>query len=248
MKKRLKIVFFILVVIIIIASIEVIIIVKNNFGINFNKEQKWNNEFSNTDKNEVNYNENVTVNDLKEEMELVADSNLYEVTKEYDGRKILNIKADILYKVAFAGIIKQSKPNFEEVDKIFNENYPSKKGIWISGESRKKFLELIKGETASEYEIDKEGYLKIKNSKNQNENDKKLESIMNSDIRLIIDINSIDYEVDIVTGEIVEYPFEQLGDIIDIISNDNEKIIAISKNKNKIFSDKEILENLLSNI
>lgn len=244
MKKKTKIVFFLIIAIIIIMAIIGIIIIKSNLS----QEQEWNNEYSKVDKNEINYKEDTNVNELKEVMGLTADSNLYEITKEYDGRKTLNIKTDILYKVAFAGIIKQSKPTLEEIEVIYSENYPVKDGVWISQQSRDAFLELIKENTNSEYEINDEGYLIIKDNNNQNENDKKLEELINSNKKTIVDINDYDYDVDVVTGEIVEYPFEQLGEIIDIILNNNDKIIVITKNQEQKFNNKEIFEDFLSNI
>lgn len=244
MKKKTKIVFVLIIAIIIIMAIIGIIIVKRNL----NQKQEWNNEYSKVNKNEINYKEDANVNELKEVMGLTADSDLYEITEEYDGRKTLNIKTDILYKVVFAGIIKQSKPTLEEIDVIYSENHPVKDGVWVSQQSRDAFLELIKENTNSEYEINDEGYLIIKDNNNQNENDKKLEELINSNKKIIVDINDYDYDVDVVTGEIVEYPFEQLGEISDVISNNNDRIIVILKNKEQKFTEKEILEEFLNNI
>lgn len=247
MKKRAKIVLLVIAIMLVAAITGIIIILRNNSN-DLNKEQEWNNKFSEVHKNEISYKENTTVNELKEEIGITADNSLYEIAEEYDGRKILNIKADISYKVAFAGIIKQSKPELNEIDKVFGENYPEKNGIWISNQSRENFLKLIKENTSSEYEVDEDGYLIIKDDSIQNENDKKLKTIINSNKKIIVDINNFDYEVDVVTGEVVEYPFEKLGDIIDIIPNDNEKIIVTTKNEESNFSSREIIENFLSNI
>lgn len=243
MKKKTKIIILILTIGIIIATTVAIIMLSN-------EKNNWNNEFSQINKNEIDYNENANVEELKEEMKLEASSDLYEVTEEYDGRKTLNIKADILYKVAFVGIVKNNKPTFEEIDTIFNEKYPEKNGIWISEQSRDRFLNLIKENTNSVYVINNDGYLKIQ-EKNENINDidKKLENVINSNNTIIVDINSFDYDVDTVTGEIVEYPFEQLGDLMDVIKNrDNDKIMVITTNKNKKYSAEEILNIFINNI
>ena len=225
-----------------------IVILKNNSEDKSNKEE-WKNDFSEVDKNEINYKNNTTINELKEEMKIEADSNLYEITQEYDGRKTLSIKTNILYKVAFAGIIKQEKPTLEEIDKIFDENYPQKDGIWVSKQSRDVFIKMINEESSVKYNINDEGYLVIQvDSGSNNEIDNKIKSIFNSNKKIIVDINSYDYEVDVVTGEIVKYPFEQLGDSIDIVSNNSDKIIVITKNQNNKYTNKEILQDFLNNI
>lgn len=247
MNKKMKIILLIIAIIIFIAIVGIIIL-KNNSEDKSNKEE-WKNDFSEVDKNEINYKNNTTINELKEEMKMEADSSLYEITQEYDGRKTLNIKKDILYKVAFAGIIKQDKPILEEIDKIFDDNYPKKDGIWVSEQSRDVFLKMINEESSVKYNINNEGYLIVQqDSENTSEYDNIIKRIINSNRKIIVDINSYDYEVDVVTGEIVEYPFEQLGDSIDIVPNSNDKIIVLAQNQNKKFTNKEILQNFLNNI
>ena len=247
MNKKIKIILLIIAIIIFIAIVGIIIL-KNNSEYKSNKEE-WKNDFSEVDKNEINYKNNTTINELKEEMKIEADSNLYEIAQEYDGRKTLNIKTDILYKVAFAGIIRQDKPTFEEINKIFDENYPKKDGIWVSEQSRDVFLKMINEESSVKYNINNEGYLIVQqDSENTSEYDNIIKRIINSNRKIIVDINSYDYEVDVVTGEIVKYPFEQLGDSIDIVPDSNDKIIVLAQNQNKKFTNKEILQNFLNNI
>lgn len=213
------------------------------------QNENWENPYTEIDKNEIQYKENASINELKNETGLTADSNLYEVNTEYDGRKVLSIKANVQYKVAFAGIIKGQAPKIDEVDLILQENYPTEKGVWIDKQSRSKFLELIKENTKSEYEISEKGYLTIKNKNEQNENDKGLEKFINSDKHLVITISNMYYEVDSVTGEVVEYPFEQLDayQTYSQVMSDNNIIFVITSNKNKKLTNKEILEDLLQN-
>lgn len=243
MNKRIKIVLLIIAIIIVIAIIGIILL--NEISKKNTNNVKWSNEFYKVDKNEINYKENTTVNELKEKMGMKADSNLYDITEEYDGRKTLSIKASVLYKVAFAGIIKKDKPTFEEIDSIFEEKYPRNNGVWVSEQSREQFLKLISENTNTIYTIDEYGYLKTQEN-NKNEIDKKIENLINSDKTIIVDINSIDYDVDTVTGEIVEYPFHQLGDYVDVISNDNDKIIALSSDKK--VNCNIILEEFINNL
>lgn len=243
MNKRMKCSLLLLTILIVISISGIIIMKLNIKKQNINVE--WNNEFYKVDKNETNYNDNATVEELKENMGMEAESNLYEITEEYDGRKTLNIKANILYKVAFAGIIKKDKPTFEEIDEIFEKNYPDKNGIWVSEQSRDIFLNLIKENSSTEFEINKDGYLVVSDEANSNYANK-IKEIINSNKKIIVDINSFDYEVDAVTGEIVEYPFQQLGDYLDIITNDNDKIIVLTANKN--INSEEIIKEFVNNI
>ena len=78
------------------------------------------------DKNQISFQENVTVNELKEEIGATGDAEIYETQTEYDGRKVLTVKAGLKYKVAFAGMMKKAKPNMEELDTLLNENFPIK--------------------------------------------------------------------------------------------------------------------------
>lgn len=245
MKKNMK--KFIIIVAIFIAIIATIIIIKNG---NLKKKEEWHNDFSEIDKTEINYQENTTVEELKEKMNIQADSSLYDITEEYDGRKTVKVKNNIQFKVAFAGIIKGEKPNLSEVDKIYNENYPTKNGIWVSINSRSKFLELLNENAKSKYYIDEEGYLSLQNANETNNYDDKIKEITNSNKKIIVDINEIDYEVDTLTGEIVEYPFEQLDErqTMDIIQDEGDKIIVLTTNKKQKITNKEIFDDFIQNL
>ena len=119
MKKSQKvlIIISILIILLIILGImfHVINLKKNN--------EKYNNEIINNmyielDKNDIQYQENVTIEELKEQTSINGNNEIYEIGQEYDGRKVLTVKADIKYKVAFAGIIKKATPKYEELDEI----------------------------------------------------------------------------------------------------------------------------------
>lgn len=243
-KKRLA-----LIIIILIITIAVVVIVLKSNKTTEEKlqEENWENPFTELNKNEIQYQENASVDELKKETGLTADSSLYEVNTEYDGRKVLNIKASIQYKVAFSGLIKQQKPELKEADDILQKNHPDKNGIWIEKNSRELILEIIKGNTKSEYEIDSQGYLKIKSKKEQNDNDKKIERWISSDKKIILAKSNIYYQVDEVTGEVTEYPFEQLDpyQTYDQIKSDNNIIIVITSNNKKYLNNNEILQDVL---
>ena len=226
---------------------------KNNLNENENNKNSYvesGKKHSRTNVNDINYKKEISINEIKEEQGLIADSKLYQIDTEYDGRKILNIKSDIQYKVAFAGIIKQQIPSIQEIDSILNENYPKQNGVWIEKKDRKKVLELLKGNTNSLYSINESGYLIIENNEQQNDYDKKIEKIINSNKKIILTINSIYFEVDNVTGEIIEYPFEKLDNYqsYDKITHGNDCIIIITTNSKNILTNKKILEELLQGI
>lgn len=246
-------------VILIIGSIMVLLVavlimvhvcIQNKENTQKKEEQEdWNNPYTQIDKNEVSYQENASIDEIKQQMGLTADSNLYEINTEYDGRKVLNIKADIRYKVAFAGMIKKEAPKIEEIDSIIQEKHPTENGLWIEEGSRERFLALLKGNTNAEYQINEKGYLEIKNNNQQNENDKNLERFIHADKKLLITIADQYYEVDHVTGEIVEYPFEKLDNYqtYDRIESDDNLLFVISSNSNGKLTNQTILEDLLQN-
>ena len=93
----------IIIVLIVILLVVAGIIISNIF--NKNEEEKNNNtntanlEVPNVeiDKNQVDYDEDATVNELKDFTGASGDSDLYEVATEYDGRKVLKIKDNKQY-------------------------------------------------------------------------------------------------------------------------------------------------------
>ncbi len=249
-KKKLIIAIVIIFIIIAICVIARCIIVNNKDKIK-NKEnsqtENWDNQYSEVDKNDINYN-TADVDKLKEQMGLTAPSDIYEISEEFDGRKTLNVKAEILYKTAFAGIVNQEKPEMENLDKVFETKYPTRSGIWISERAREKIVKILNENLQTKYSVDTDGYLNIADNSKQNEKDKKIEQIIKSNKKIILDICDFDYEIDNVSGEIVEYPFSQLGDTIDIVNNNEDKILVISESKIENVSNNDIIENLIDNI
>lgn len=199
------------------------------------------------DKNQIDYNPNSTVDELKEYTGASGDSELYEVSTEYDGRKVLKVKDNIIYDVALAGILKQGKPEFAEIDTL-KQQTPNKTGIWISENSRTNFLNLLQEQTKSEYLVNDEGYLEIKNKNSQNDIDKKLEDLIsNNEKQFVIDMSGTDYTIDTITGEIVEYHFEEIDDYqaFDYIANGNNNIIVVTTNTQKALTNNEILSSII---
>lgn len=250
-KRKLVITIAIIFIIISIFCIARYIIVNNKNEIQ-NKEnnqtENWDNQYSEVDKNDINYNNTDDVDKLKEQMGLTAPSDVYEISEEFDGRKTLNVKAEILYKTAFVGIVNQEKPEMENLDKVFETKYPTRSGIWISERAREKIVKILNENLQTKYSVDTDGYLNIADNSKQNEKDKKIEQIIKSNKKIILDICDFDYEVDNVSGEIVEYPFSQLGDTIDIVNNNEDKILVLSESKIENVSNNDIIENLIDNI
>lgn len=250
-KKKIVITIVIIFIIIALCIIARCIIVNNKNEIQ-NKEnsqtENWDNQYTEVDKNDISYNNTDDVDELKEQMGLTAPSDIYEISEEFDGRKTLNVKAEILYKTAFAGIVNQEKPEMENLDKVFETKYPTRSGIWISERAREKILKILNENLQTKYSIDTDGYLNIADNSKQNEKDKKIEQTIKLNKKIILDVCDFDYEVDNVSGEIVEYPFSKLCDTIDIVSNNEDKILVISKSKIENVSNNEIIENLIDNI
>ena len=185
--------------------------------------------------------------EIIEETGKQGDSDLYEIQEGEDNIKIATIKSSVKYKVAFAGMIKNKAPEKEELDDILEKNHPKYAGIWIKSESQSEFLKYISSVTKSKYEINENGYLKIKNKKNQNEYDKKIEEIINGNKLYIIDISSTCYIVDEITGEILDYNFEDMDEYqtYQYFEDGYKKIIFITENQNNQLTVKEIIESVI---
>ncbi len=185
--------------------------------------------------------------EIIEETGKQGDSDLYEIQEGEDNIKIATIKSSVKYKVAFAGMIKNKAPEKEELDDILEKNHPKYAGIWIKSESQSEFLKYISSVTKSKYEINENGYLKIKNKKNQNEYDKKIEEIINGNKLYIIDISSTCYIVDEITGEILDYNFEDMDEYqtYQYFEDGDKKIIFITENQNNQLTVKEIIESVI---
>ena len=186
------------------------------------------------------------VNEVKDSLGMQGNTEIYEV-QEDDDLKIVTIKSSIKYKVAFAGLIKKAKPEMNEIDNIVKQNNPRYAGIWIYEEDREKVLELISEVTESEYKIDENGYLKIVNSNSKNKNDKKLEKIIKGDKLYVLTISSRCYMVDQVTGEILNYHFENMDpyQTYEYFEDDDKMIIFITENTEKQMTSKEIIESVI---
>ncbi len=165
----------------------------------------------------ISYEENIKENEESsaekqnfiEDQGFKADENIYEIDQEYDGREVVVVKPNIKYNVALAGAIKQQKPEFSEINEILKQA-PNHSGIWVWESSRDKFLGNLKKITNTSYEFDENGFLIQKDSWMKNECDNSISKMLNDNKLHVFDIKSTTYVVDDVTGEIQEYPFEEM--------------------------------------
>lgn len=189
------------------------------------------------------------INNLKNELGITGNTELYVVNEEYDGRRTLAIKPDLQYNVVMAGILKGNMPEYENVNDILKDE-PESKGIWVSENSRDKTLEILETITKAKYLIDENGYLQQEEKNEMNEYDQIINKILSSNKLYVIDINSICYILDNVTGEIVENQFEEMDPYMpfEYFETGDKAIFVITTNsKNKLnYEDifKEILENI----
>ena len=182
---------------------------------------------------------------MKKEINAIGDTSIYQVEEELGGRKILQIKPSVQFEVDLAGVIKNTRPEENEIkdltSKVLTEN-----GVWISEQSRDEFLNLLKDNGIENFEITQEGYLK-KVSDNESLLNKQLEKMINSNKLYIINMTGIAYERDYISGEIVEYPFEDMDptQIIEPYRNENTIILEVTTNKRNKLTSKEILETIV---
>lgn len=245
--KNKKIVIGIIIIVCIAVGVSIIFMNKNSDDTE--NRNNFVNDYSNVDKeNEISYQNDVSVGELKNETGLAGDDSIYQIDTEFDGRKVLNIKADIQYKVALAGVLQNDMPNYNDVDNVIQEASLTKNGIWVEESSREKFINLLKTITESEYELSNDGFLNIINKENQNEYDKKIEKIINGEAQYIIQIADKYYELDTVTGEVVEYPYQRLDpyQTYDVVEDSNNRIYFLNTNSDNKISDEDIIKDVIN--
>jgi hypothetical protein len=179
---------------------------------------------------------------MQSEINSTANSNIYYVDEEYDGRKILQVRPVIQYEVDLAGILKNGKPEEGEIGDLLR-NGPQKNGIWISEQSRQAFGNLLKNNYINNFYITDDGYLQA-NENVVGDLATKLVNMINSNKLYIINMTGTAYERDYISGEITEYPFEAMDpyQVIQSYITDDSIILEITPNKANKLSNKEILE------
>ena len=163
-----------------------------------------------------------------------TDEAIYEIKKEYDGREV---------------IVKNGKPEFSEIDGLL-EQAPNKSGIWIEKNSRKEFVEILQKYTNCSYTIDEDGYLVQEQKDTSNEIDNNIKKAISNKKNYSICINSVAYLIDEVTGNIEEYPFEEIDpeQSFELFETENASLYVITSNTYKRVNYKNIIEEVLNNM
>lgn len=192
--------------------------------------------------------DNQNIEQLKEEYKIIGDNELYQVEKEFDGREVLNIKPSINYKVAFAGMINPDIYELNQINNIFNDNHPKKNGIWINKNSREEMINYLNNNDIlkANYSIDELGYLIQEKENELSTNDKLLGKLINSDKQVIICISSRCHMIDVVTGNVIEYRYNDLDSYqtYEYFEDENRIIIFISENTENKLKNEEIFDSL----
>lgn len=197
------------------------------------------NRIVSTDSNEINA--------IKNEINATGQTDIYQIEEEYDGRKIIQVKPDVQYQVALAGIIKNGIPAEDEINTIL-EQAPNSSGMWISESSREKFMELLNSNNIVDFEITNEGYLKCNKQENLTEQEEKLKDMAESDKLYVIDVSGKTYQRDYISGEVIEYPFEEMDpyQVLEPYEIENSIILGVTSNKENRLSNKEILDAIIA--
>lgn len=203
------------------------------------KSDEFMNRIVSTDSNEINA--------IKNEINATGQTDIYQIEEEYDGRKIIQVKPDVQYQVALAGIIKNGIPAEDEINTIM-EQAPNSSGMWISESSREKFMELLNSNNIVDFEITNEGYLKCNKQENLTEQEEKLKDMAESDKLYVIDVSGKTYQRDYISGEVIEYPFEEMDpyQVLEPYEIENSIILGVTSNKENRLSNKEILDAIIA--
>ena len=130
MKKNVKIIFLIVILVLLILGII--------FYLKKNEDKKEKQEFE-------------PISELKNEIGVTGDEQLYEVVDLGNNEQTLAVKENVKFKTSLAGMIKNSKPEMQEIDNIVSNFKFRDKGIYINKKSRERFLGLISKFTNSQY-------------------------------------------------------------------------------------------------
>ena len=211
--------------------------------INNNAKEEIVNE---TEQNTINENnteqENERINSVKEQYGFTGDNELYE-----ESNNELSIKQSIAYRTGLIGSLEQRMPTYVEIKNQNVVGEPNDAGIWISPSSRNIFLSCINS-IENSYEIDENGYLKVKSEANSKYADK-IDEIKQQNRLVIVDMTGINYMIDVVTGDIFKNEFEamdpyQVYEYVDY-EEANKSIIFLNSNQMNRLTNQEIIDTMM---
>ena len=216
-------------------------LIENNIN-NGTKEEIVNETEQNTINENNTEQENERINSVKEQYGFTGDNELYE-----ESNNELSIKQSIAYRTGLIGSLEQRMPTYTEINNQNVVGEPNDAGIWISPSSRNIFLSCINS-VENSYEIDENGYLKIKSEANSKYADK-IDGIKRQNKLVIVDMTGINYMVDVVTGDIIKNEFEAMDpyQIYEYAGYEdaNKSIIFLNSNQRNKLTNQEIIETMM---
>ena len=216
-------------------------LIENNIN-NSTKEEIVNETEQNTINENNTEQENERINSVKEQYGFTGDNELYE-----ESNNELSIKQSIAYRTGLIGSLEQRMPTYTEINNQRVIGEPNDAGIWISPSSRNIFLSCINS-VENSYEIDENGYLKIKSEANSKYADK-IDGIKRQNKLVIVDMTGINYMVDVVTGDIIKNEFEAMDpyQIYEYAGYEdaNKSIIFLNSNQRNKLTNQEIIETMM---
>ena len=186
--------------------------------------------------------ENERINSVKSQYGFTGDNSLYT-----ESNNELSIKPSIAYRTGLIGSIEQRMPTYAEINNTKVDGEPTGTGIWVSPVSRETFLNCINS-VENSFEIDENGYLKIKSGANS-KYAQKINEIEQQSLLVIVDMTGIDYIVDVVTGDILKNEFEamdpyQVYEYVDY-EEANKSIIFLNSNQMNKLTNQEIIDTMM---
>ena len=216
-------------------------LIENNIN-NSTKEEIVNETEQNTINENNTEQENERINSVKEQYGFTGDNELYE-----ESNNELSIKQSIAYRTGLIGSLEQRMPTYTEINNQNVVGEPNDAGIWISPSSRNIFLSCINS-VENSYEIDENGYLKIKSEANSKYADK-IDGIKRQNKLVIVDMTGINYMVDVVTGDIIKNEFEAMDpyQVYEYVGYEdaNKSIIFLNSNQRNKLTNQEIIETMM---
>lgn len=188
------------------------------------------------DKNQVDYQDTVGIEALKQNAGMTGDNEIYEVKTEYDGRKTLAVKPSVQYQVALEDILEK-----EGKQEIGN-------GIWIPEQTREALVQMLNTVSNLTYQTDENGFLRVNGAEEEQELDKVLKERMQKEKQTIITMNGEIQIIDVATGQKEIYPFESMDayQAYDYVTDNDHIIICLTQNKQKKLDTTEIINSMIS--
>ena len=185
-------------------------------------------------------------NMLKEEP--LNNKRTLRVQKKSNVSKNIEISDEQQYYVELAGMLKNDIPTEDDVNSAKTISINNEIGIWIEKESREEFLHRINEIANSNYIVDKNGFLKIEDNKEEkNKYDEYIETLLNTNKLYIFGISGDFYLMDPANGEIINNYYEDLDQYqtYDYAIYKDKMIINLPKNENSYISNEEIFNSLI---